>query len=589
MESISQNPFTELLDTIFEATPSKSDEPLDAIFEVIPFKSVEHYKSIANKLASLTLSYRNLCDLELILNGGFAPLTGFMNKTDYESVLEHMHLSDGSIWPIPITLDVDQQFADSVKPGQEIALHDANGLLLAILRTNDIWKADKKNEALAVYNTLDEKHPGVSNLLHQVKEFYIGGELIQVTSPQHFDFRHLRFTPDELKAVFQQQGWKKIVAFHTINPMHKADRDLTIRAAEMRNAKLLVQPVVGISQHGDFNHYHHIRCYEHVMKTYPENLALLSLLPLATRLAGPREAVWHAIVRKNYGCTHFIVGRHHASPGKNNKGHKYDSPYDAQTLALTYQNEIGIEIMPFHEEMDMKKKSRFPIFRFRKKAKLIPIPLTGTELHDRLRNQKEIPAEFSYPEVISELRKAYPSRLQQGFTVLLTGLPRSGKSTIAGGLTLRLREITGRQITLLDKSEIRTQLTLGLGASAKDQELSITRLGYVAREITRHRGIVICEMPMSYMKARNTLREMVSQTGGFIEVHVSTPISVCEKRDTQGMYGRTRKGQIIPLTHHGRRFEAPTSAEIDIDTSSLYPRDVIELMVKEIRLMGYIE
>ena len=254
----------------------------------------------------------------------------------------------------------------------------------------------------------------------------------------------MRFTPDELKATFQQLGWDKIVAFHTVKPMHKADRDLTIQAAKMTGAKLLVQPVMGISQYRDFNHHHRIRCYEHVMKKYPEKLALLSLLPLATRLAGPRETLLHAIVRKNYGCTHLIIGRHHASPSKNQSGQKFYRPYDAQTLALSYQNEIGIEVVPLHEHLDTKKKSRyFPIFKFRKKAE--PTALTGAELHDRLRNHKEVPAEFSYPEVISELRKAYPSRLQQGFTVLLTGLRRSGKSTIAGGLTLRLREITGRQ------------------------------------------------------------------------------------------------------------------------------------------------
>jgi len=584
MDSSSQSPYSELLVALLEAPSKPVEQSEDAVYEVIPFKSVEHYRSIANKLTSLTLSHRNLCDIELILNGGFAPLTGFMNKADYESVLERMQLSDGTVWPIPITLDVDQRFADSVKSGQEIALHDANGLLVAILRVNDIWQADKKNEALAVYNTLDEQHAGVSNLFYQVKEFYISGELIQVTTPQHFDYRHLRFTPDELKAVFQQQGWEKIIAFHTDSPMHKPDRDLTIRAAKKAGAKLLIQPVMGVSQYANFNH--HIRCYEHIMKTYPNDFALLSLLPLATRLAGPREALWQAIIRKNYGCTHFIIKPHHGSPTKNQN--QYYSAYDAETLALTYQDDIGIEIVPFQEHMDSKKKSRyFPIFQFRKKTKLITF--TGEELHDQLRNQKEIPEEFSYPEVIHELRKAYPSRLQQGFTVLLTGLPRSGKSTIASGLTLKLKELTGRQITLLDSREIRSQLTLGLGLSPKDQELSIERLGYVAREITKHNGIIICEMPMSSIKARNTLRKMVSQAGGFIEVHISTPISVCEKRDTKGVYGRTRGGQIISRSQNGGGFEAPISPEIDIDTSSLNPSDAIEMMVKEIRLLGFIE
>lgn len=574
MESVSQSPFSDIS---------------DATFEVIPFKPVEHYKTTANKFASITLSNRNLCDLELILNGGFAPLTGFMNKTDYDSVLEHMRLSDGTVWPIPVTLDVDQQFADSISSGQELALRDANGLLVAILQVNDIWKADKKHEALAVYNTLDENHPGVSSLFYQVKDCYISGKLIQIRVPHHFDYRHLRFTPEELKAIFEQRKWKKIVGFHTSSPIHKADRDLTVRAAKMTGGNLLIHPVMGISSHGDANHYHRIRCYEHVMKAYPKKLAVLGLLPLATRYAGPREALWQAIVRKNYGCTHFIVSRHHASPGKNQNGHRYYRPYDAQTLTLAYQQEIGIEIVPLHDVASKKKKIPYlPMLKLRKKTEVAI--LTGTELHERLRAQKEVPVEFSYPEVINELRKAYPSRLQQGFTVLLTGLPRSGKSTIATGLTLRLRELTGRQITLLNNTEIRSQLTLGLGLSPKDQDLSIKRLGYFTREITKHKGIVICEMPTSPTHARSVIREMVMQAGGFIEVHVSTPISECASRDTEGVYGKTRGGQIKQLVaKNGARFEAPTAAEIDIDTSSLHPRDIIEIMVKEIKLLGYIE
>jgi len=573
MESISQDPFSDVL---------------DSIYEIIPFKSVENYQTMAHELATVTLSHRNLCDLELILNGGFAPLDTFLNKTEYENVLENMHLGDGSIWPMPVTLDVDRRFADSLKSGQEIALRDVQGLLIAIMLVNDVWKPNKKHEALAVYNTLDENHPGVATLLNQVKDYYISGELIPMSSPVHYDYDHLRFTPAQLQETFEQRRWKKIVAFHTHNPMHKVHRELTLQAVKLTGAKLLLHPVSEFSQANDHNHYLRIRCYEHILKTYPKKSTLLGLLPLATRMAGPREALWHAIIRKNYGCTHFIVGRDHASPIQGRSEQKYYRAYDAQTLALTYQNEVGIEIVPMQELIFSHRKMRYyPANKFPKNGK--PTSISGTELRNRIINKKAIPEWFTYPDIISELRKTIPHKLQQGFTVLLTGLPNSGKSTIANGLMLKLIEQTGRQVTLLDDNEIRARLSRGLSSSERDKEVCANRVAYVAKEVTRHGGIVVCETPATTLKTRNDMRDMISQSGGFIEVYVSTPMSTCENRNPSGLIGDARATQIKDLVLISNYYEAPEMPEIEIDTSSLEPKEVIENIMKEIRTLGYIE
>lgn len=542
----------------------------------------------ANQLPSLTLSQRQLCDVELILNGGFAPLNGFMNQADYESVLTHMRLANGSLWPMPINLDVDTAFAESLKSGDEMALRDAEGLLIAVLRVNDIWAVDKEREAQAVFGTQDDSHPGVNYLNQHTKPMYVGGELMEVSLPHHYDFTHLRFTPAQLKAIFQQRGWKKIVAFQTRNPMHRAHHELTLRAAEQTGAKLLIHPVVGMTKPGDIEYYMRVRCYEHVLKTYPVDTAFLSLLPLAMRMGGPREAVWHALIRKNYGCTHFIVGRDHAGPGKNRAGENFYDPYAAQALALAHQKDIGIEIVPFQEMVYSHKQAKyFPVDQFPSDEK--PAAISGTELRDRLHKNADIPEWFSYPAVIEELRKAYPPRHKQGLTVFLTGLPSSGKSTLANALALKLRELTERHITMLDGDVIRTHLSQGLGFSREDRELNITRVGFVAKEVTRHGGITICALVAPFMNARNKVRQMINEVGGFIEVYVSTPLTVCESRDRKGLYKKARQGIVKQFTGISDPYEEPISPEITIDTANHHPESVIDLLIKQIKLLGYIQ
>lgn len=558
----------------------------DSINRFIHFPLAEKYKNDAHELLSLTLTQRQQCDLELILNGGFAPLTGFLKRDDYEHVLDHMRLANGVLWPMPIVFDVDEIVAKKISLGDEIALRDPEGLLLAVLEVEDCWQVDKKREAQAVFGTLDQTHPGVRYLDAHVKNYYLGGKLIGVALPYHYDFKHLRHTPDELKQIFKQLRWEKIVAFQTRNPMHRAHQELTLRAAEQTGAHILIHPVVGMTKPGDIEYDLRVRCYEHVLKTYPENLTYLSLLPLAMRMGGPREAVWHALIRKNYGCTHFIVGRDHAGPGKDSQGHDFYSPYAAQELALELQEEIGLTIVPFQEMVFSHKQSRyFPIDQFPKNEK--PAAISGTELRERLQKHLDIPEWFSYPTVITELRKAYPPRHQQGLTIFFTGLPSSGKSTLANALAIQLRELTGRKITLLDGDIVRTHLSAGLGFSLEDRERNITRVGFVAKEITKHGGIAICALVAPYLKARQMVREMVTAAGGFIEIYVATPLSICEKRDRKGLYKKAREGVVKQFTGVSDPYEEPHAAEIIVDTMK-DPLTITQLIMNQIKLLGYI-
>ena len=553
----------------------------------IALTTIDEYKFAAHELPSHTLTQRQLCDVELILNGGFAPLKGFMNRDDYENVLTHMRLQDGTLWPMPITLDVDAAFAESIQIGQDIALRDTEGLLIAILQVEDCFVVNHDREAQQVFRTTDDLHPAVAYLKRQTKSHYLGGSLIGVSLPHHYDFNHLRMTPEELKNIFKKNKWKQVVAFQTRNPMHRAHQELTLRASAQSGAALLLHPVVGMTKPGDIEYHTRVRCYEHVLKTYPENTAMLSLLPLAMRMGGPREAVWHAIIRKNYGCTHFIVGRDHAGPGKDKAGNLFYDPYAAQQLALSHQDEIGIQIIPFQEMVYSHARQKyFAIDEFPKDE--TPATISGTELRDKLYGGHEIPEWFSFPEVIRELRKAHPPKDKQGFTVFLTGLPSSGKSTIANALALKLREVTEREITLLDGDVIRTHLSRGLGFSQEDREANIARVGYVASEITKHGGIVICALVAPFEKARALVRQMISEVGGYIEVHVATPIDTCEIRDRKGLYKKAREGLIKQFTGVSDPYEIPQSPEVSIDTTDSTPAEMIQVITNQLKSMGYI-
>ncbi len=541
----------------------------------------------ARELASWDLTQRQLCDLELLLNGAFSPLDGFQTRAAYDRVVSEMRLPSGPIWPIPITLDVTEAFAGALATGERLALRDAEGVLLATLDVEEIWEPDKRLEAEAVYGTDSTEHPGVDHLLNRSNAVYVGGRLTGVEPPVHYDFKLLRDSPSELRGRFRKMGWRRVVAFQTRNPMHRAHQELTFRAARELEANLLIHPVVGMTKPGDVDHYTRVRCYEHILEEYPEQTTALSLLNLAMRMAGPREALWHAIVRKNYGCTHFIVGRDHAGPGKRSDGQPFYGPYEAQELFGQHEAELEIAMVPFEQMVYVEDRSQYlPINETTPDMKIAN--LTGTEFRRRLQEGLDIPDWYSYPKVIEELRRNYPPRHQQGFTVFFTGLSGSGKSTIANALMVKLLESGARRVTLLDGDLVRKHLSSELGFSKEHRNLNIERIGYVASEITKNGGIAVCAPIAPYTATRRKVRAMIEPAGGFIEVHVATPLEVCEQRDRKGLYAKARQGLIKEFTGISDPYEEPEDPELRIDTVGLTPELAAHRVLVKLESLGFI-
>lgn len=550
-------------------------------------KAAAAEKEKAKNYPSWDLTARQLCDIELLLNGAFSPLEGFMGKADYTAVLKDMRLADGSLWPMPITLDVSEEFAAGIKSGDTIALRDPEGVLIAVMDVSDTWTPDKSAEAKQVFGSDDEAHPAVHYLHNAAHPVYVGGTLRGVEAPLHYDFRHLRDTPMEMRARFQKLGWNRIVAFQTRNPMHRAHQEITFRAAKQEEANLVIQPVVGMTKPGDIDHYTRVRCYEHLIKHYPENSTTLSLLPLAMRMGGPREAVWHAIIRKNYGFTHFIVGRDHAGPGKNSQGEDFYGPYDAQELVTQFEDELDIKMVPFQMMVFVEERAEYvPIDETKENETVLNI--SGTEFRRRLQEGLDIPEWFSFPEVVEELRKTHPPKHKQGFTVFFTGLSGSGKSTIANALMVKLMELGGRQVTMLDGDLVRKHLSSELGFSKEHRNINIERIGYVASEITKHGGIAICAPIAPYAATRRIVREIIEPLGGFLEVHVATPLEVCEERDRKGLYAKARQGIIKEFTGISDPYEEPENPELRIDTRDMSPDEAAHAIVMKLEKLGYI-
>lgn len=544
-------------------------------------------KKAARDFKSWELTERQLCDLELLLNGAFSPLQGFLTRSEYDSVLDTMRLPDGVLWPIPITLDVTEHFAGELRIGEAIALRDPEGLLIATLAVSDSWQPDRTAEAQAVFGTTDESHPGVAWLLQRSKSVYLGGRLRGVTQPTHHDFKLLRHTPAELRAQFGKLGWRKVVAFQTRNPLHRAHQELTLRAARELEANLLIHPVVGFTKPGDIDHYTRVRCYEQVLKAYPEQSTALSLLNLAMRMAGPREALWHAIIRRNHGCTHLIVGRDHAGPGLDAKGQPFYGAYDAQTLMREHEHELGITMVPFQEMVYVEDRAQYVAADETKPGEKI-LSISGTEFRRRLQQGLEIPEWFSYPDVVAELRKAYPARHQQGFTVFFTGFSGAGKSTIANALLVKLMELGTRRVTLLDGDVVRRNLSSELGFSREHRDLNIMRIGFVASEVTRNGGAAICAPIAPYAAARQAVRQLIEPLGGFIEVFVDTPLAVCEARDRKGLYAKARAGLLKQFTGISDPYETPRDPELSIDTQALTPDLAAHRILVKLESMGLI-
>jgi sulfate adenylyltransferase len=544
-------------------------------------------KAASAEWPSWDLTPRQACDLELLLNGGFSPLRTFLGQADYESVRDQMRLTDGTLWPMPVCLDVPEDVATQLSPGNSsLALRDVEGVIIAVLHVEEIYRPDRTDEAEAVFGTTSTEHPGVDHLLNRSHPCYLSGRLEGLQLPLHYDFRPLRNTPAELRNEFHRLGWTRVVAFQTRNPMHRAHQELTLRAAKDVEANLLIHPVVGLTKPGDVDHYTRTRGYQALLPTYPRYTATLSLLNLAMRMGGPREAVWHAIIRKNHGCTHFIVGRDHAGPS-DRSGKAFYGPYDAQELLGKHQEEIGVQMVPFQMMVYVEDQDAYmPTDTVPEGARVLSI--SGTELRKRLAEGRDLPEWFTFPDIVKELRRSYPPRHQQGFTVFFTGLSGSGKSTIANVLLVKLLEMGGRPVTLLDGDVVRKHLSSELGFSKEHRDINIRRIGFVASEITKNGGIALCAPIAPYDATRKDVRSMIEAGGGFILVHVATSLEECEARDRKGFYAKARAGIIKEFTGISDPYEEPADAELVIDTKDLTPEEAAQEIILHLEREGYI-
>ncbi|MGD2038949.1 MAG: bifunctional sulfate adenylyltransferase/adenylylsulfate kinase [Desulfobacterales bacterium] len=544
-------------------------------------------KEIALNLPDITLNERQMCDLELLANGAFSPLEGFMTRADYESVLDRMRLQNDILWPIPICMDVDELKARSLEGGQSVALRDPEGYLLAIMHIEDIWPIEREKEARLVYGTLDQDHPGTDYLYNTTGNYYIGGKLEVLSPPLHSDFKQLRMAPAEIRSNFKKFGWTNMAVFMTRNPIHRPQFEMTMNAMRDANANLLLLPIAGMTKPGDFDHFTRVRCYRRVAEHYPPDTFMLNLLPLATRMSGPREALLHAIIAKNYGGTHFITGRDHAGPGLDVDGKPYYKSDDACKLTEEYSNEIGLTILPFTEMVYLPFEDEFRC------ADQVPegtqfISLSGSDIRERVRAGRKIPDWGTFPEVVEELQKAYPPPRKQGFTVFLTGLSGAGKSTIAKVLYARFLEMGDRPVTLLDGDIVRHNLSSELTFSKEHRDINVRRIGFVASEITKNRGIAVCAPIAPYAATRREIRKTIEDYGGFIEVHVSTPIEECEKRDRKGMYAKARAGLIKGYTGVDDPYEMPENCEVRIDTTNMTPDEASRQIILVLQKKGFI-
>ena len=550
-------------------------------------------KAASRDWPSWDLTPRQICDLELLLNGGFSPLRSFMGKADHDSVCARMRLADaahaqGTLWTIPILLDVPRELADKLKAGTSaLALRDQEGVMLAVLHVDEVWEIDREASAQATFGTVDRKHPGVSYLLDRTHPVALSGRLEGIQLPIHYDFRALRQTPAEMRSELAREGWRRVVAFQTRNPMHRAHCELVLRAAKEARANVLVHPTVGMTKPGDLDHYTRVRCYQAVLPRFPQHTAKLSLLPLAMRMGGPREAVLHATIRKNYGCTHFIVGRDHAGPGNDSQGKPFYGPYDAQELLRQHQDELGVEMVPFQMLTYVEDQDTYmPLNEVPAGARTLDI--SGTELRKRLQEGRELPEWFTFQEVAQELRRTHPPRHQQGFTVFLTGLSGAGKSTIASALLVKLMEMGGRPVTLLDGDIVRKNLSSELNFSKEHRDINIRRIGFVASEITKNGGIAICAPIAPYDSVRKEVRQTIEPGGGFMLVYVATPIETCEERDRKGLYAKARAGILKEFTGISDPYEEPADADLVIDTTQLSPEEAAQEILLHLEREGYL-
>ncbi|MBI5274517.1 MAG: bifunctional sulfate adenylyltransferase/adenylylsulfate kinase [Chlamydiales bacterium] len=523
-----------------------------------------------------------LCDVELLLNGGFAPLEGFLNEKDYHSVLDNMRLENGSIWPIPIVFPMEKSKAEKMFAGGHITLLDDQSYPIAIFDIEEMYTPDVEKECMAIYGCIDDNHPMIKNVLKRTNSCYLGGKLRKISLPHHFDFSSIRFTPQECKDYFKEHGWKKIVGFQTRNPLHRSHVELTHHCMNLagEDAKLLLHPVVGTTQPDDVSYWTRVKCYQKLLKYYPEDSVFLSLLPLSMRMAGPREALWHALIRKNYGCTHFIIGRDHAGPSvKKKNGETFFGPYDAHRLLEKYKEEIGVEIIPSVEIVyDKVKETYVPITEITNKEDIGQI--SGTEFRRKLTVGEPIPTWFSYPDVLDVLQKEFRNR--KGTCIYFVGLSGSGKSTLAQALKEYLKSTQDAPVVMLDGDVIRKYLASELGFSKKDRSINVRRIGFIASLIAEAGGVCLCANIAPYEEDRMANRELISSVGKYVEVYVKTPLEVCESRDVKGLYKAAREGKIPQFTGISDPFEEPIHADVAVDSSDNI-EDTMEQLVDALK------
>lgn len=538
---------------------------------------------------TVTLTQRQLCDLEMILNGAMNPLNGFMNQGDYNSVLENMTLENSLLWSLPIMLDVSKKQLDAFDGATQIGLCDDEGFMLAVMDIQSTWKANKKKEAEKIYLTSNKLHPGVQYLLSEVKEYYIGGVVKGMQLPTHYDFESIRYTPEALRKEFKKEGWNKIVAFHTSKPMHRVHYDITTNAAKSLGANVLIHPLSGVGKPGDMSYYSRVHCYQAIMQHFPTYLSMLSLIPQAMRMAGPREAVHNMIIRQNYGCSHFIIGPEHTSPpGVRSGSKRFYERYSAQKLVAEVQDKLEIQMHPVEEMGYSKERRTYISSTLAKKENIETINYTEKDLNHALEHDQIVPEWYSYPEVVKELAKVRLSRKHKGITLFFTGLSGSGKSTLAKQIYAKFIEQGDRPVTLLDGDVVRTNLSSELSFSKDHRDINVKRIGYVASEITKNRGVAICAPIAPYESTRQSVRDMIEQYGAFIEIHVATSLETCEGRDRKGMYAKARKGIIKNFTGISDPYEEPVDPEIKIDTKGFTPVECAQKIMLYLFKEGYI-
>lgn len=544
-------------------------------------------KQLAMKLPDITLKDHHLCDFELLATGAYSPLEGFMVRADYEPVLDRMQLKDGTLWPLPICLDVGETKARTLEAGQSVALRDPEGYLLGVMHIEDVWPADHEREARSVYGAIEKSQADSRHFFKGTGRHYIGGKLEVVSLPLHYDFKRIRSTPDEVRQEFKKLGWQRIVGYQTSTVIHRPQYELTLEAMRRAKANLLLLPMVGIIHTEDFDYYTRVRCYKEVMKYFPPDTHVFSLLPYCMRFAGPKEALLNAIVAKNYGCTHFVVNCDHADLGRH-QGNTNSYDWKATKAWLEcYKEDLGIVLLLFDEMvyLPFEDEHRF-VSDLPQGAKTIR--MNGVDIRERIKSGRKVPDWASFPEVLDELRRTYPPPGKQGFTIFLTGLSGAGKSTIAKVLFSKMLEIGDRPVTLLDGDIVRHNLSNELTFSKEHRDINVRRIGFVASEITKNRGIAICAPIAPYEETRAEIRRFIEAYGGFIEVYVATPLEECEKRDRKGMYAKARAGLIKGYTGIDDPYEVPVAPELRIDTTAITPDEAAQEILLFLGQKGYI-